>query len=151
MIINEFNSNSCSYNDDFNNNHSSMIPDSLIHQYGGESNSNQSQNQRPSRPNSTQSLPRGYVISSTGGGGGGAGLPPPPAPQPPSQPPNDPFTNLNYLQTDSNRQILMLLMRLQQDTNNVLTRLSYLEATVMSIQNSLQMNRLESSIQVTQV
>ena len=27
-------------------------------------------------------------------------------------------------------------MRLQQDTNNVLTRLSYLEATVMSIQVS---------------
>jgi hypothetical protein len=63
------------------------------------------------------------------GAGGNGGYPPP----------NDPFTNVNYLNTDSNRQILMLLMRLQQDTNNVLTRLSYLEATVMSIQvNTLQ-------------
>jgi hypothetical protein len=41
---------------------------------------------------------------------------------------------MNYLSNDTNRQILLLLMRLQQDTNNVLTRLSYLEATVMSIQ-----------------
>lgn len=62
------------------------------------------------------------------------------------QPPNDSYLAANY---DANRQILLLLMRLQQDTNNVLTRLSYLEATVMSIQNSIQMNRIESTIQAT--
>jgi hypothetical protein len=50
-------------------------------------------------------------------------------------PPNDfSYSNVNYFNNDSNRQILMLLMRLQQDTNNVLTRLTYLEATVMAIQ-----------------
>jgi hypothetical protein len=57
------------------------------------------------------------------GSGGGGGYPP-----------NELFSNMNYLSNDTNRQILLLLMRLQQDTNNVLTRLSYLEATVMSIQ-----------------
>lgn len=35
---------------------------------------------------------------------------------------------------DTNRQILLILLRLQQDTNNVITRLSYLEATVLSLQ-----------------
>ena len=44
--------------------------------------------------------------------------------------------NNAILDADTNRQILLLLMRLQQDTNNVITRLSYLEATVMSIQVS---------------
>ena len=44
--------------------------------------------------------------------------------------------NNAILDADKNRQILLLLMRLQQDTNNVITRLSYLEATVMSIQVS---------------
>jgi hypothetical protein len=49
---------------------------------------------------------------------------------------------------DSNKQIMLLLLRLQQDTNNVLTRLSYLETTVMAIQSNLQINRLENSIQL---
>jgi hypothetical protein len=80
-------------------------------------------------------MPR--VPGTNGGSGGDGGYP---------QPPNDPYLAANY---DANRQILLLLMRLQQDTNNVLTRLSYLEATVMSIQNSLQMNRIESTIQAT--
>ena len=35
---------------------------------------------------------------------------------------------------DTNRQILLILIKLQQDTNNVLRRLSYLESTVVTIQ-----------------
>ena len=73
------------------------------------------------------------------GGGSGGGYNPPP---------NDTYLGSHYGQSDANRQILMVLMRLQQDTNNVLTRLSYLEATVMSIQNGLQMNRIENSMQI---
>jgi hypothetical protein len=63
------------------------------------------------------------IRTNSGGGTGG------------SLPPNENnILNLNYIQQDTSRQILLLLARLQQDTNNVLTRLSYLEATVMSIQ-----------------
>ena len=76
--------------------------------------------------NSTQQQQhqRTNISGATGMGGGNGGYPPP----------NELFSNINYLSNDTNRQILLLLMRLQQDTNNVLTRLSYLEATVMSIQ-----------------
>jgi hypothetical protein len=61
------------------------------------------------------------AVSNSSGAGGGL-------------PPNENYLNFNYMQQDTSRQILLLLARLQQDTNNVLTRLSYLEATVMSIQ-----------------
>ena len=67
-----------------------------------------------------------------GVGGSGGGFPP-------QQPPS---SSDNYLVQDTNRQILLILVRLQQDTNNVLTRLSYLEANI----HNLQMNRLENSI-----
>jgi len=126
--------------------------DVLINKFGGESGSGQQYQTRPSRPNSTQSVHRLNSSLSgnntrdpnVGGGGGlgggsGGGYNPPP---------NDPYLGSHYGQSDANRQILMVLMRLQQDTNNVLTRLSYLEATVMSIQNGLQMNRIENSMQI---
>ncbi len=77
----------------------------------------------------------GYTNRSGGGGGSGR------------YPPNEGYnTNVNQ---DTNRQILLLLMRLQQDTNNVITRLSYLEATVLSLQSNLQMNRIENSIKMS--
>lgn len=49
---------------------------------------------------------------------------------------------------DTNRQILLILIKLQQDTNNVLRRLSYLESTVVTIQNHLHMNRLETNFEM---
>jgi hypothetical protein len=56
--------------------------------------------------------------SGGGPGGGGGNFP----------------SNDYFLSQDTNRQILLILIRLQQDTNNVLTRLSYLESTVISLQ-----------------
>lgn len=123
--------------------------ESMLHRYGGEipnthasvpSNSysanqasGQPNNFRQSRPGSSLSM--GYN-SRTGGGAGGGGYPP-----------NENYT-LSSINQDSNRQILLILLRLQQDTNNVITRLSYLEATVLSLQSNLQMNRIENSIQL---
>lgn len=126
---------------------------SIIHTYGGEPSSppnnnyqhgNQFNSQsRNSRPGSSQSInyggpSRGFInnnslsgFSGGGSGGGGNGQ-----------------QNEILLTNDSNRQIILILLRLQQDTNNVLTRLSYLEATVLSLQNNLQMNRIENSIQL---
>ena len=101
------------------------------------------------------SLSVNYGGSRSGGGGSGGG----------GYPPNENFTLMHQ---DTNRQILLILLRLQQDTNNVITRLSYLEATVLSLQvkncfffilncifqlnvdlckSNLQMNRIENSIQ----
>jgi hypothetical protein len=78
--------------------------------------------------------------SGSGGLGGGAGSG--------GFPPNENFLSSSYMVQDTSRQILLILLRLQQDTNNVLTRLSYLEATVMSLQSNLQMNRIENSMQL---
>ena len=61
-------------------------------------------------------------LNNGGGDSGGRGYPP-----------NESAYNINMSQ-DTNRQILLILMRLQQDTSNVITRLSYLEATVLSLQ-----------------
>lgn len=130
----------------------------LIDKYGGDSNNphssipNQSSTTNlqnlssnvynrggSSRPGSSLSL--GYSQRGASGGGppgGGSG----------GFPPNENFTLQNISTNDTNRQILLILMRLQQDTNNVITRLSYLEATVLSLQNNMQMNRIESSIQL---
>lgn len=58
---------------------------------------------------------------SMGAGGSGGGYPP-----------NESY-NFTMGQ-ETNRQILSILIRIQQDTNNVITRLSYLEATVLSLQ-----------------
>lgn len=113
---------------------------SLIHKYGGEMNSpptgssnQQTQSIRQSRPSSSQSVnysSRQISLNQSGGsgtGGGGGG----------GYPPNENFLNPSYISQDTNRQILLILLRLQQDTNNVITRLSYLEATVMSLTVSL--------------
>ena len=64
------------------------------------------------------------------GMGGAGGFPPP-----------QPNSSDNFLVQDTNRQILLILVRLQQDTNNVLTRLSYLEASI----HNIQMNRMENN------
>jgi hypothetical protein len=40
----------------------------------------------------------------------------------------------HLIASDTNRQILLILLRLQQDTNSILTRLSYLEASFLSLQ-----------------
>lgn len=99
----------------------------------------QSQSIRQSRPGSSQSFSysgRQISLNQTGGGSGGG------------YPPNENYLNSNYIAQDTNRQMLLILLRLQQDTNNVITRLSYLEANVMSLTNSLQMNRIENSIQM---
>jgi acyl-CoA-binding protein len=118
--------------------------DLLIHKLGGENMGGggvgipyqQSSLIRSSRPNSSLSN-TGYSKggggsgggggghnggggSGGGGSGGGGG--------------NGNDGNNSFMSQESNRQILLLLLRLQQDTNNVLTRLSYLETTVMSIQ-----------------
>lgn len=104
----------------------------IIQKFGGEMNSPpgnfpySSHNQnRFSRPGSSQSLGYGqnrfgqssnHHHGAAGGmGGGGSG-------------------NENFLVQDTNRQILLILLRLQQDTSNVLTRLSYLESSVLSLQ-----------------
>ena len=84
-------------------------------------------------------LNRDFNPNGSSGGNGSGGYNPPP---------NDPYLNAHYLQNDANRQIMIVLLRLQQDTQNVLTRLSYLENSVMSIQNSMQMSRIENSIQL---
>ena len=78
--------------------------------------------QRQSRPESSLSM--GYNANRSGAGGSGGGCPP-----------NENYS-LSSLGHDTNRQILLILLRLQQDTNNVITRLSYLEATVLSLQVS---------------
>lgn len=124
---------------------------SIINKCGGEVNSPQSnaaafssnqmgsqQQARQSRPGSSAS--NNYALgrnSSMSGVGGGGGFPPPN-----QQPVSD-----NFLMQDTNRQILLILVRLQQDTNNVLTRLSYLEASI----HNIQMNRIETSINSNQV
>ncbi len=110
---------------------------SIIQKYGGELNQQtnfpisnyQSSNQQPfrqSRPGSSLSN-YGYRgsggVPSGGGTGGGGGYPP-----------NDNYINPSLINQDTNRQILLILLRLQQDTNSVITRLSYLEATVLSLQ-----------------
>ena len=64
------------------------------------------------------------------GGSGGGGYPPP-----------QPSSSDNFLTQDTNRQILMILVRLQQDTNNVLTRLSFLESSI----HNIQMNRIDNN------
>lgn len=57
---------------------------------------------------------------STGGSGGGGGS-----------------SMAEYLiAQETNRQILLILVRLREDTNNVLTRLSFLESSVISLQVS---------------
>lgn len=107
---------------------------SIIHKFGGEMNSPpgnlpySSHNQnRFSRPGSSQSV--GYSQNRYGpgsnhnhGAGGGMG--------------GNGHGNENFLVQDTNRQILLILLRLQQDTSNVLTRLSYLESSVLSLQVS---------------
>jgi len=121
---------------------------SIIDTYGGEVNNpqqmggnfnssiQQSVQARQSRPGSSLSMNYGIggrsSINHGMGGGGGGGFPPP-----------HPTSTDSYLMhNDTNRQILLILVRLQQDTNNVLTRLSYLEANI----HSLQMNRMESNM-----
>ena len=48
---------------------------------------------------------------------------------------NPPTSTHEYLMAqETNRQILLILMRLREDTNNVLTRLSFLESSVVSLQ-----------------
>ncbi|RNA10187.1 acyl- -binding domain-containing 5 isoform X4 [Brachionus plicatilis] len=116
----------------------------IIHKFGGEMNSPpgnlpfNSQNQsRYSRPGSSQSMGHGqnrYGQSSShnhgaGGGMGGGGQ-----------------GNENFLAQDTNRQILLILLRLQQDTSNVLTRLSYLESSVLSLQS----NKYENGLQINE-
>ena len=84
------------------------------------------QSVRQSRPGSSASFSGRQISlnqSGSGGGGGSGG----------GYPPNESYLNPNYIAQDTNRQILLILLRLQQDTNNVITRLSYLEATVMSL------------------
>lgn len=101
----------------------------------GINSSSQNQIARQSRPGSSLNnfinSGRGAGGGAGGSGGGGGG-----------------FYNQNetFLTQDANRQILLILMRLQQDTNNVLTRLSYLESSVMTLQSNLQMNRIENCI-----
>lgn len=120
----------------------------LINKFGGELNSpssgtnlnyQQIQPIRQSRPGSSQSsinnFGRHLNHGSTSGSAGGY-----------NPPPNENYST--YLTQDTNRQILLILFRLQQDTNNVITRLSYLEANVLSLTNTLQMNRIENSIQM---
>lgn len=112
----------------------------IIHKFGGEMNSPpgnlpfNSQNQsRYSRPGSSQSMghcQNRYGQSSShnhgaGGGMGGGGQ-----------------GNENFLAQDTNRQILLILLRLQQDTSNVLTRLSYLESSVLSLQVNFTKKRI---------
>lgn len=123
----------------------------IIDKYGGETTSSQAHSNfqnsgaagnfasgqsqyRNSRPGSSLSFSNRSIGNAGGGGGGG-------------YPPNENF-QLQNLSQETNRQILLILLRLQQDTNNVITRLSYLEATVLSLQNNLQMNRIESSIKL---
>lgn len=84
--------------------------------------------QQPSRPESTHSMNfggnkgfggnggNGFNGNGSGGNGGSGGNP-----------------GDNYM-NDSNRQILLILYRVQQDINNILTRLSYLESSVLSLQ-----------------
>ena len=91
---------------------------------------------RNSRPSSTQSvvyggrnLPSGSGFNQAGsssGAGGGAGG---------GNGGGHPTLDLLH-HHDTNRQILLILIKLQQDTNNVLRRLSYLESTVVTIQVS---------------
>jgi hypothetical protein len=114
--------------------------DSIINKYGGETTthtqigtsnfSNQQQFNRNSRPSSSQSLSfsnRGNMFPGSSGGSGGGQYP----------------TNNSgpFEPQDLNRQILLLLVRLQQDTNNVMTRLSCLETTVMSLQVSRRLRK----------
>ena len=107
-------------------------------QMGGNFNSSVQQNVQPrqSRPGSGLSINYGLggrsSINHGLGGGGGGGFPPP-----------HPTSTDNFMMhNDTNRQILLILVRLQQDTNNVLTRLSYLEANI----HNIQMNRIESNM-----
>lgn len=118
----------------------------IVHKYGGELNSppgnlpvgshNQS---RFSRPGSSQSMGyssnrfnqgagHGHSHGASGGGMGGGGG----------------SGNENFIVQDTNRQILLILLRLQQDTSNVLTRLSYLESSVLSLQST----RYENGLQI---
>ncbi|CAF0967372.1 unnamed protein product [Brachionus calyciflorus] len=130
------------YSDD---QHNKFSP--IVHTYGGELNSppgnipTSSYQSRYSRPGSSQSMSYGQnrfnqgaghshnhsggTNGGMGGGGSGSG-------------------NENFLVQDTNRQILLILLRLQQDTSNVLTRLSYLESSVLSLQS----NRFENEIQM---
>lgn len=121
------------------NNDKDFLP--VINKFGGETGKNQASLNNyiiPDRPGHNSSFRQSRPGSSLSTGyrsGNGAG----------GYPPNENF-NLATLSQDTNRQILLILLRLQQDTNNVITRLSYLEATVLSLQNNLQMNRIENSI-----
>ena len=108
----------------------------IIDRFGGESMNQPSMSGHfysggPIRPGSSQSQSYGYARnipsrnnnpSGSGAGGSGGG--------------NNPSGGDGGSSTgiDSNRQIILILLRLQQDTNNVLNRLSYLENTVASIQ-----------------
>lgn len=60
---------------------------------------------------------------SFGGGAGGSGG-------------GNPTTSDYLMAQETNRQILLILVRLREDTNNVLTRLSFLESSVVSLQVS---------------
>lgn len=111
------------------------ISHTSLHNAGASGNFSSGHNQfRNSRPGSSLSFSNRSVGNGGAGGGGG-------------YPPNENF-QLQNLSQETNKQILLILLRLQQDTNNVITRLSYLEATVLSLQNNLQMNRIESSIKL---
>ena len=68
----------------------------------------------------------GGAGGSGGGGGGGGG----------NAPSGDPTLNDSLSALDPSRQILLLLLRLQQDTHSVLSRLNYLETTIMSLKVS---------------
>jgi hypothetical protein len=128
---------------------------SIIDTYGGEVNNpqqmsgnfnsliQQNAQARQSRPGSSLSINYGLggrssINHGMGGGGGGGGYPPP------SNPASDSF----MMHNDTNRQILLILVRLQQDTNNVLTRLSYLEANIHNIQMNSNMNSNPSAFSV---
>lgn len=75
----------------------------------------------------SQSNTPGLPDRRSGGGGGGAG-----------GGSNNPPTTSDYLMSqETNRQILLILVRLREDTNNVLTRLSFLESSVVSLQVGL--------------
>lgn len=113
---------------------------SLVNKCGGETNSpsnagaslpyplshnTSQQGARQSRPGSSMSQTnaptdrRSYSgMGGTSGGGSGG----------------NPSTTDYLMSQETNRQILLILVRLREDTNNVLTRLSFLESSVVSLQ-----------------
>lgn len=124
----------------------------IINKFGGEvntqptgqsfgaSSAQQGSQIRQSRPGSSLSASYGMSrMNPAGTGGAGGGNYPPTS-----------LTSESFLAQDTNRQILLILVRLQQDTNSVLTRLNYLEANLMSLQNNLQGNRFENTINTNQ-